>query len=479
MKTLSACLIIKNEELVIQRCIESIIPICDEIIIVDTGSNDKTLDIINDLMLKHCKIKLFHFKWINDFSAARNYSFQQATSDYLMWVDADEVFLPNLNDTILALKEKDFLNNDTVSTNIQFYYNEDDYNVVMRERIILRENNPCWKFRVHEQLIRATTKNDLNEFSIPFNEGYVFHEKKKESNFTYYFQIYCDALNKNNVEYKHHNLYYLTWMASYYDKILAKIFTKHVFTTLPEKKYDIDYRTWFKYNLLSESEFNSLEILSLVIDNDVNKQNFIYLLDKAKTFYEKGEYMASFFIFEFLYMINKDNYNETIFEYLDILYWKLGMIKDYIDISEKFKEIYPNNKMAIQNKNFADFITKEKEKTVLIINLKKNMWKLPHILYTTKNSVFNKRIVITSQDISDVIDDSIIIINNNDENLISKLENEVGTEHKILYIDEDAILDVEKMIFLTQNFILSSNNLELNEKNCIFTKNIQNILNII
>lgn len=87
---ISLCMIVKNEEQYIKMCIENALKLADEIIIVDTGSTDKTLDIIKEF--EH-KIKLIHFSWNNDFSEARNISLENATGDWILMLDADEKLL--------------------------------------------------------------------------------------------------------------------------------------------------------------------------------------------------------------------------------------------------------------------------------------------------------------------------------------------------------------------------------------------------
>lgn len=82
---LSVCMIVKNEERVIERCLQSIQGIADEIIIVDTGSEDDTKEIAS----KYTE-QVYDFIWVNDFAKARNYAASKATGDWILALDADE-----------------------------------------------------------------------------------------------------------------------------------------------------------------------------------------------------------------------------------------------------------------------------------------------------------------------------------------------------------------------------------------------------
>ncbi len=87
--TLSLCMIVKNEERYLVECLKSIRDVVDEIIIVDTGSTDKTKDIATIF-----GAKVFDFPWMGDFAAARNHSLDQATGHWILVLDADEVLSP-------------------------------------------------------------------------------------------------------------------------------------------------------------------------------------------------------------------------------------------------------------------------------------------------------------------------------------------------------------------------------------------------
>ncbi len=100
MITISLCMIVKNEEAVLKRCLDSIADLMDEIIIVDTGSTDRTKEIAAEYT-----DKIYDFEWIQDFSAARNYSFSKATKEYIYVADADEVIDEENRQKFRLLKE--------------------------------------------------------------------------------------------------------------------------------------------------------------------------------------------------------------------------------------------------------------------------------------------------------------------------------------------------------------------------------------
>lgn len=85
---LSACLIVKNEEKNLYECLKSIENVADEIVIVDTGSSDSTKEIASKFTSK-----IYDFDWIDDFSAARNFSLNKATMPLILFIDADERLL--------------------------------------------------------------------------------------------------------------------------------------------------------------------------------------------------------------------------------------------------------------------------------------------------------------------------------------------------------------------------------------------------
>ncbi|WP_054739610.1 glycosyltransferase family 2 protein [Cellulosilyticum ruminicola] len=99
--TISLVMIVKNEEANLPRCLESVQGIVDEIVIVDTGSEDNTKEIA-----KQFGAKVYDFEWCNDFSAARNYALSKATGDWNLVLDADEYIISGTkSDLVNGLKK--------------------------------------------------------------------------------------------------------------------------------------------------------------------------------------------------------------------------------------------------------------------------------------------------------------------------------------------------------------------------------------
>ncbi|MDD2373005.1 MAG: glycosyltransferase family 2 protein, partial [Syntrophomonadaceae bacterium] len=98
--SLSLAMIVKDEESCIKRCLDSVINLVDEIIIVDTGSTDKTIEICRSY-----NAQVFHYSWNNNFAEARNFGLDKVTGDWVLWLDADEEVAP---------ENRNQLNNETL-----------------------------------------------------------------------------------------------------------------------------------------------------------------------------------------------------------------------------------------------------------------------------------------------------------------------------------------------------------------------------
>lgn len=179
MITISVCMIVKDEEKCIGRCLESLKGIYDELIIVDTGSKDNTISIC-----KQYTDKIFHFKWVNDFSKARNFSFSKATKDYIYVADADELIDADNRKKFLEIKEVLLDEIDIV----QMYYTNQlqfgttyNYDRELRPKLYKRLREFQWLDPIHEAVRLEPVVYD-SEIEI-IHKPEESHAKRDFSNF--------------------------------------------------------------------------------------------------------------------------------------------------------------------------------------------------------------------------------------------------------------------------------------------------------
>ena len=146
--TLSLCMIVKDEEEMLPQCLAAVRDAVDEMIVVDTGSTDRTVEIAEEY-----GAKVLHHEWNGSFSDARNVSFEAATSDWIMYLDADEVLIEDDVERLRALtgktwREAFYL----IETN--FTGSVEDGTSVNHNALRVFRNRPNYRFngRIHEQI---------------------------------------------------------------------------------------------------------------------------------------------------------------------------------------------------------------------------------------------------------------------------------------------------------------------------------------
>ena len=146
--TISLCMIVKDEEKVLERCLKSVKPLVDEMIIVDTGSTDNTAKIAESL-----GAKVFDFAWADDFAAARNYAFSLASGDYLLWLDADDFITSENAERFQTLRAHLKQEPDVVMCPYEIMSGGRTVLTYMRERILKRSAGFEFYGRVHECIV--------------------------------------------------------------------------------------------------------------------------------------------------------------------------------------------------------------------------------------------------------------------------------------------------------------------------------------
>lgn len=173
MNTVSLCMIVKNEEKNLKKCLESVAPYVDEIIIADTGSTDGTKEICENF-----SVQLYQYTWEDNFSEARNFSISKATGDWILWMDADEV-LENKSQKKLSFLLED--HNEVYSVKLLHYCDTkesslfDDY-ISYNYRIFKNHKNFYFDGRIHEKLVKDTTDDTATPFNkVPILEPLTIH----------------------------------------------------------------------------------------------------------------------------------------------------------------------------------------------------------------------------------------------------------------------------------------------------------------
>lgn len=174
--SISLCMIVKNEEKYLEKCLKSVEGIVDEVIVVDTGSSDATVEIA----LRN-NAKVVSFPWIDDFAAARNFSVDHASSDYILVLDADEYLEPGIE------LQKDLeLQRDYYYTWIKNYGQDGEITHHRNIRLFRRESGLRYHGKLHENLNTDDSTAILTSAEAGFaiyHVGYmpeVVEEKSKQ-----------------------------------------------------------------------------------------------------------------------------------------------------------------------------------------------------------------------------------------------------------------------------------------------------------
>ncbi|MDO5402758.1 MAG: glycosyltransferase family 2 protein [Eubacteriales bacterium] len=179
MVTISMCMIVKNEEQFLRRCLDSYAGTYDELIIVDTGSTDST----KAIALEYTD-KVFDYQWKEDFADARNFAFSKAACEYIFSADADEVLDDKNRQAYIDLKS-------VLLTEIEIvqmkYVNCQEFNTVYnfkkeyRPKLFKRLRTFTWISPIHEtvRLTPVVFDSDIEILHMPAHS----HSKRDFSTF--------------------------------------------------------------------------------------------------------------------------------------------------------------------------------------------------------------------------------------------------------------------------------------------------------
>ncbi len=219
---ISFCLIIKNEEKWLQACLKSIEPLASEIIIADTGSNDRSIEIAKQF----AKVKLFEIPWESHFGNARNATIERATQPWIFSFDADESIALQDHETFkkqihladqdldceaLSLVRRDYVTNPAISGFVpcrgEYPHEENQHPGFYTERMIrIFRNRPHirWVGSLHEMVDKTLKGTILNSSLIFHHYGYMPEEVAAKKKREFYEQAGHKKTAENPQDWKAH-----------------------------------------------------------------------------------------------------------------------------------------------------------------------------------------------------------------------------------------------------------------------------------
>lgn len=352
MSTLSVCLIAKNEENVIERVLTCASKIADEIIVVDTGSTDNTKNIA-----KKFTDKIYDFEWIDDFAAARNYSFEQATMDYCMWLDCDDVISDENIDIINF--HKFFFDKVDVCFSAKYKCSETVTNVVTR---IVKRGICKWRGFIHEYLDYSGHKTEL-DFEIVHSKPEENSIRDADRNI----RIFENKLNSGAKFCARDYLYYskeLYWHNREDDAL--KMMSNYFAIPSTERWSEDDIQISIIESNIWKSKNNlpkAVEVLGTMISKHGLHTALLY--NAGLNSYHQGKYNDA--IFYFMPIINNlswkskyfiDNYNYLFHAlvWTSCSYWYLNKKELGKMYHNRAKLMDPNSTIIKNNDSFFDDI---------------------------------------------------------------------------------------------------------------------------
>ncbi|AOT69339.1 glycosyltransferase family 2 protein [Geosporobacter ferrireducens] len=352
MVTISLCMIVKNEEKVLDRCLESFNGIADEIIIADTGSEDCTKEIA-----QRYTDKIYDFQWIDDFAAARNFSFSKASMEYILWTDADDMLLEEDRQKFLQLKEVLNPTIDCVTMNINLAF--DQYgkvtHTIRSNRLVKRSCSFRWVGPVHEYLEMGG--NILNS-DIGVTHKRVHHDVDRN------IKIYEQRL-KNNEEFGPRDLYY------YANELLDH--RRHQEAAEYYIKFLDAGKGWFEDNVAACWKLADIHIILNDWDNAMkySLQSFKYDTPRAESccrmgflFLNINMYKQATFWYKLATLLEKPNENMGLTNsacwtwlphlQLCVCYDRLGLYQLAYDHNELARLYIPDDQRVLYNKQYLE-----------------------------------------------------------------------------------------------------------------------------
>lgn len=332
---LSICMIVKNEEATLKKCLSKIQSFIDDIVIIDTGSTDNT-----KLVAAEFTDKIFDFKWCNDFSKARNYSISKAANDWILVLDADEYIVGFSEENV-----KQFINNKTNENRIGRIERKnvmDDggssHNYTDRINRLFNKNFFCYEGMIHEQLVFKENKSFETQWvDITVNHiGYIKEVLNRTNKLNRNIELLNEAIENNSKD----PYLYFQLAKSYY---MLKDYKSAITYFNEALRFDLDYRLeyvtdlieTYGYALINNEEYSEALKLEKYYNIYKNNSDFIFLLGLIYMNNAKFSEAVNFFL-----QCTKFNYSKVEGVTSFLAHYNIGVIYEVLDFKKEAVQYY-------------------------------------------------------------------------------------------------------------------------------------------
>lgn len=352
MQTISLCMIVRDEEKTLARCLDSVQSAVDEVIIVDTGSTDRTIKIASEY-----NARVYDLPWIDDFAYARNFAFSKAEMDYQMWLDADDILPPGHAEKLITFKENMDGTEDVVMMPYCVSFDAAGRAVYSyhRERLLKREKNFVWEGAVHEVI---TPSGRIVYADIEVHHKKIEKSRDADRNLT----IYRGLLEKGHVLSPREQFYYgseLYFHALYAEA--AQVLSAFLDSGLGWVENNI---TACRYLHVCHKRLDDRKgaFLALFRSFTYDLPRAEVLCDIGALFMEAGQYDKAIYWYERATACQRGNarggfsemdcYDYIPYLQLCVCYDRLGKIKEAMDANERALRVKPDSEIARGNRAY-------------------------------------------------------------------------------------------------------------------------------
>lgn len=294
LTTLTAIIIVKNEEDNIVKCIESIKDYVDELVIIDTGSTDNTLNLITTYQCD--KIKVFTRKWKDNFSQIRNYAKSKATGKWIFYIDADETVMPPHDFTLFKklLRKFELLDLNEKITICPVIIDHNNHKSVGVRRCFYNSKKFYYFGHVHEEV--RNINGLLNQLTVDINirhEGYKSEILKNKEKVKRNINLLKKTIKKEPSEIRWKYFYCRDGSGYLPDEEIEKMI-KHCILYYPQNAIT-------KRNVMANQY--TLSFMVILAEIMLRKGDYLSLMDLSKQMFHLNEDKSNYLYYSTMSLV--------------------------------------------------------------------------------------------------------------------------------------------------------------------------------